>query len=195
MSMIIQGVDRPNTTPIGQDRKYKDLQSLLTAALKFRVELAGIGSKFHHGVARHFLGGGGGPSRRIWPMSAGIGLQGHARCKTICDTTRTSVFCRCYLPYLILESPINVSLLSLCMKTSPKWQVWSDFKKTLCPEPQPANQNVGTSATGSIEATNQRAALVRDYCILLTATPQKPSVAIDRSKMTPASQLRLNQNC
>ena len=25
MSMIIQGVDRPNTTPIGQDRKYKDL--------------------------------------------------------------------------------------------------------------------------------------------------------------------------
>ena len=28
MSMIIQGVDRPNTTPIGQDRKYKDLQSL-----------------------------------------------------------------------------------------------------------------------------------------------------------------------
>ena len=26
--LIAQGVDRPNTTPIGQERKYKDPQSL-----------------------------------------------------------------------------------------------------------------------------------------------------------------------
>ena len=34
--MIIQGVDRPNTTPIGQDRKYKDLQSLSLTSTSLR---------------------------------------------------------------------------------------------------------------------------------------------------------------
>ena len=27
--MMLQGVDRPNTTPIGQDRKFRDLRVLL----------------------------------------------------------------------------------------------------------------------------------------------------------------------
>ena len=36
MSMIIQGVDRPNTTPIGQDRRYKDLQSLSLTSTSLR---------------------------------------------------------------------------------------------------------------------------------------------------------------
>ena len=36
MSMIIQGVDRPITTPIGQDRKYKDLQSLSLRSTSLR---------------------------------------------------------------------------------------------------------------------------------------------------------------
>ena len=36
MSMTIQGVDRPNTTPIGQDRKYKDLQSLSLTSTSLR---------------------------------------------------------------------------------------------------------------------------------------------------------------
>ena len=29
ISLMFQGVDRPNTTPIGQDRKFKDLRALL----------------------------------------------------------------------------------------------------------------------------------------------------------------------
>ena len=45
--MIIQGLDRPNTTPIGQNRKYKDLQSLsLTSTslrdIPFLYEIKGV---------------------------------------------------------------------------------------------------------------------------------------------------------
>ena len=29
VGMMLQGVDRPNTTPIGQDRKFRDLRVLL----------------------------------------------------------------------------------------------------------------------------------------------------------------------
>ena len=46
MSMIIQGVDRSNTTAIGQDRKYKDLQSIsLTSTslnIPFLYEIKGV---------------------------------------------------------------------------------------------------------------------------------------------------------
>ena len=51
---MFQGVDRPNTTLIGQDRKFKDLRALLYTSFKdlpFLYEIKG--------------GGGGGGSLKI----------------------------------------------------------------------------------------------------------------------------------